>query len=370
MLIVSPFADSVVRFRGPVISELVSRDWEVVVLAPDYTQKSIEQVEALGAKPEKINLDRVGINPFRDLISLVNLVRSFTRYQPDVVFSYQHKPNIYGMLAAKLVGVPARYALIEGLGYAFTSSEGTSKKRLVRFALKILYKLALQGVDKVFFLNPDDREEFLSMKIVGPNQAVLLGGIGVELDKWLATQPHVTPITFTLVARLLREKGIHEYVAAASYIKTKYPDVRFLLIGPLDSNPGSIKDGEVKAWVNDGLVEWVPWTDDIQSYLKETSVYVLPSYREGVPRSVQEAMAMARPVITTDVPGCRETVLHGKNGYLIPPQDSKALIRAMEIFIQNPALIEKMGRESRKLAEERFDAQRFVDRLLMHMEIN
>jgi len=340
------------------------------VLAPDYTEKSIKQVKMLGANPQKIRLDRVGVNPFRDLISIINLMQSFKRNQPDIVLAYQHKPNIYGMLAAKLVGVPARYALIEGLGYAFTSSEGTIKKRLVRFALKALYKLALKGVNKVFFLNPDDREKFLSMKIVGANQAVLLGGIGVELDKWPAAPPHVKPITFTLIARLLREKGVYEYITAASYIRTKYPNVRFLLVGPLDSNPSSIKDSEVKAWVDKGLIEWVPWTDDVQSYLKKTSVFVLPSfYGEGVPRSIQEAMAMARPIITTDTPGCRETVLHGINGYLIPPRNPEALIKAMETFIQDPLLISKMGKESRKLAEERFDARKFADKLLMYMEI-
>jgi lipopolysaccharide/colanic/teichoic acid biosynthesis glycosyltransferase len=184
----------------------------------------------------------------------------------------------------------------------------------------------------------------------------LLGGIGVPLEEWPPAPPHLEPLTFTLIARLLREKGVREFAEAARRVKARHPGVRFLLIGPLDTNPGAIPEAEVRSWVEEGILEWIPWTEDVRPYLRETSVYVLPSYREGVPRSTQEAMAMARPVITTDAPGCRETVIPGVNGFLVPPRDPEALAQAMMKFLEEPHLVERMGKESRRLAEERFDA--------------
>ncbi len=150
-------------------------------------------------------------------------------------------------------------------------------------------------------------------------------------------------------------------------MKDEYPRARFLLVGPVDTNPGAIPEAEVRSWVEEGILEWIPWTEDVRPYLRETSVYVLPSYREGVPRSTQEAMAMARPVITTDAPGCRETVVDGLNGFLVPPGDAEALARAMLHFIENPGLIVSMGEASRRLAEERFDAYKVAERMLREL---
>ncbi|WP_331838638.1 glycosyltransferase family 4 protein [Hydrogenophilus thermoluteolus] len=170
----------------------------------------------------------------------------------------------------------------------------------------------------------------------------------------------------SLVAHMLREKGVLEFVAAARRIKANYPEVRFVLVGGLHPNPGSIQKEEIESWVREGVVEWAGQVADVRPWLAQTSVFVLPSYREGVPRSTQEAMAMARPVITTDAPGCRETVMDGVNGFLIPPRDVDALVAAMERFIANPNLIRSMGTESRRLAEERFDV-RVVNQRLMQI---
>jgi len=177
------------------------------------------------------------------------------------------------------------------------------------------------------------------------------------------------PITFTLAARLLREKGIVEFAQAAQRIKQHYPNTRFLLLGRLDTNPGALREHEVRQWAEAGILEWHGHVPDVRPYFAQTSVYVLPSYREGVPRSTQEAMAMARPVITTDAPGCRETVIDGVNGFLVPPRDVDALVRAMERFILQPELIITMGQASRKLAEERFDVHKINQRILAVMGI-
>ncbi|GAA5337063.1 glycosyltransferase family 4 protein [Thermus thalpophilus] len=321
-----------------------------------------------GAKTLDYSLERTGLSPLADLQTLVTLTTAFVRLRPGMVITFQPKPNVYGILAAALARVPRRYAVVEGLGFAFTPGEESLKKRLVRVILKGLYWLSFSLAHKVFFLNPDDLEEFVSGGLVSRKKAVLLGGIGVPLEDWPPAPPHLEPLTFTLIARLLREKGVREFAEAARRVKALHPETRFLLIGPLDNNPGAIGEEEVRAWVKEGILEWVPWTEDVRPYLRQTSVYVLPSYyREGVPRSTQEAMAMARPVITTDVPGCRETVVPGVNGFLVPPRDIQALVEAMERLILEPSLVEKMGKESRRLAEERFDSRKVNERFLREL---
>lgn len=369
LVLVAPYADSVMRFRGSLISELVARGCKVVVLAPDFTPKIRDVVKLLGAIPEDYRLARTGVNPLHDLLTLWDLVRFFRSFRPEIVLAYQPKPNIYGTLAAWLAGVPGRYALVEGLGFAFTQGEENLKRIMLRTVLRVLYKISLSRAVKVFFLNQDDFGDFQRMGLVRPRKGILLGGIGVDLEEWPPASPHLTPPTFTLIARLLREKGVLEFVEAARLIKARHSEVRFLLIGPLDTNPGAIQEADVRRWVEEGLVEWVPWADDVRPYLRRTSVYVLPSYREGVPRSTQEALAMARPIITTDAPGCKETVVQGKNGFLVPIRDAKALAEAMEEFIREPGLIERMGRESRRIAEDRFDARKFNAKLMEHIGI-
>lgn len=361
--IISPYAPSIVSFRRALIREMIRRGATVYVLAPDYTPAIRASVEQLGAHPLDYPLERTGINPFRDLRSLFYLRRALRALQPDIVMPYNIKPVVYGTLAAHWAGVPHRVALIEGLGYAFIESPSL-RKRAVRWAGQRLYKTALRYAHTVVFLNPDDQREFIRQGLVAPQKTLVLGGIGVDLTEWQPAPPVLEPITFTLAARLLREKGIVEFAQAARIMKQRYPHTRFLLLGGLDTNPGALTEAEVRQWVQAGILEWHGHVSDVRPYFAQTSVYVLPSYREGVPRSTQEAMAMARPVITTDAPGCRETVIDSVNGFLVPPRDVDALVRAMERFIQQPELIVTMGQASRKLAEERFDVNKANQKLL------
>ncbi len=364
VVLVAHYAPSLLLFRAPFIRALVQRGAEVLALAPDYTPELKARVEALGASPLDYPLNRTGLSPWEDLKSFLALWRHLKALKPDAVLAYAAKPVVYGILAAWLAGVPRRVALIEGLGYAFTEGERSWKRRLVQGVLQALYRISLARAHRVVFLNPDDREEFIARGLVRRERAFLLGGIGVPLEDFPPAPPHLEPFTFTLVARLLWEKGVLEFVEAARRVKARHPGVRFLLIGPLDTNPGAIPEREVQAWVEEGIVEWIPWAEDIRPYLRETSVFVLPSYREGVPRSTQEALALARPVITADAPGCRETVVHGVNGFLVPPRDPQALAQAMERFLEDPGLIPKMGEASRRLAEERFNAGEAACKLL------
>ncbi|ALO40406.1 glycosyl hydrolase [Alcaligenes faecalis] len=304
------------------------------------------------------------MNPLRDLWDTWTLSLLLRKLRPDVAFAFSTKPVIYGTLAAWLANVKRRVAMIEGVGFVFTDSAQPLgwRRRMLRFLVSLLYKSALQRADQVIFLNQDDRNEFVSRGLALKERTMVLGGIGVNLEAWRVAPSIRKPVTFLLAARLLREKGVLEYVEAAKQVLAVHPDVRFLLLGGLDSNPGALSQSDVQAWVNEGVLEW-PGHVDIKPWMTQASVFVLPSWREGVPRSTQEAMAMGRPIITTDAPGCRETVIEGVNGYRVPVRDIQALKHAMLLFIENPGMIEPMGEASRRLAEERFDVNMVNARL-------
>ena len=364
-------AFSLLNFRGELIKAMLKRGHEVLALAPDYDETRRTAVSALGAKPIDYSLSRTGLNPFRDLRDFVFLVFLLSRLKPDLLFSYAIKPTIYGTLAGWIVGIPKRFAMIEGLGYAFIQAgeKESLKRRFIRFIAQFLYGLALPRATKVFFLNCNDLEEFVLKGFVPKEKAFLLGPIGVNLEYFKPAPPVKRPLTFLLAGRLLREKGVMEFVEVARRIKAKYPDTRFVLLGGLDTNPGAISREEVEGWVKEGLIEWPGHVPDVRPYIAQASVFVLPSYREGVPRSIQEAMAMGRPIITTDAPGCRETVIPGVNGFLVPVRNVDALVSAMKRFINEPELIDRMGKESRRIAEERFDVHKINQVILEAMGV-
>ena len=362
LAILSSQAFSISNFRGPLIEALASQGVRIFALAPDFDKNTRAQVKALGAIPIDISMQRAGLNPLTDLLCLVRLFFLLRKLQPDVLLGYFIKPVIFGMTAAWLARIPYRVALIEGLGFVFTSN-ASAKRQVLKRIVSGMYKLSLFAANKVVFLNTDDIDEFLAAKLVNSRKIVNLKGIGVNLSTWHSVPTVIEPFTFLLVARLLREKGILEYVEAARLVKAKYPKVRFILLGALDVNPSSLTQKEVDSWVSEGLIEW-PGHVAVQPWLTQTSVFVLPSYREGLPRSTQEAMAMARPVITTDVPGCRETVIDNVNGFLVPARDPAALAHAMFKFVEQPELVKPMGQQSRRLAEKYFDGQQKTQDLI------
>jgi glycosyltransferase involved in cell wall biosynthesis len=364
--IISINAGSLINFRGPLIQALIAEGMRVYALAPDYSDELRQQVNALGAEPVDYNFARTGMNPLMDGFNMFRLAHVLRSLRPDVTFAYCIKPVIFGTLAAWLTRVPYRVGLITGLGYVFTDNGEvwSCKRRFLRASVSLLYRLALGRAQQVVFQNKDDIAEFVQAGLVAAAKVLLISGTGVDLNQWPASPPCSQPITFLLAARLLREKGITQYADAARLVKAQYPEVRFILLGGLDPNPSGLQQAEVQAWVDEGLLEW-PGHVQIQPWLAQTSVYVLPSYyREGVPRSTQEAMAMGRAVITTDAPGCRETVDDGVNGFLVPVRDVNALGATMLRFIENPGLIASMGQQSRRIAEERFDVYIINARLL------
>ena len=357
IVLLSSSSLSLVVFRGEFMRKLAGRGLRVIALAPDFDPSGRERVRGLGAEPMDITLERTGLSPLRDLRDTVRLARLFRRLSPDAVVGYFIKPVIYGSIAATLARVPRRFALIAGLGYIFTDSglRDNWRRKALRFAVSSLYRLALSLCDRVFFLNRDDRDSFLSAGRVAEDKVVLLPSEGIDLDRFSPAPPVTSPIRFLLIARLLREKGLFEFAEAARIVRERHPEAEFHLVGGADPNPGALSPDVVEGWVREGVLEWKGEIADVRPAIAMSSVYVLPSYREGKPISTQEAMAMARPIITTDVPGCRDTVEEGVNGFLVPVRDSRALAEAMIRFVEDPGLIAVMGAQSRRIAERNFD---------------
>jgi glycosyltransferase involved in cell wall biosynthesis len=370
--VIGNLGDTLVRFRGPLIKAMVAAGAEVHAFAPGYTDAERCAVEGMGAVPVDYDLDRAGMNPVRDARAVVALSRELRRRCVDTTFCYFIKPIIYGSIAARLAGVRHRFAMIEGAGYVFSDHQKMSaKRRLLRSGVAGLYKLGLSQVRRVFVLNEDDASLFGEgrIRIVDPTKIVRLEGIGIDLREYpnlpFSRCARDYELTFMMATRLLREKGVREFADAARLVKNRSPSVRFILLGGLDSNPDGLSEGDVQGWVEDGVLEWPGRVSDVRPWLAEADVFVLPSYyREGLPRSILEAMASGRPIITTDWVGCRDTVDHGVNGFLIPIRDPQALADAMLKFVRNPSMAGEMGAESRRLAENRFDVRKINSQIL------
>lgn len=353
---------ALLNFRGNLIKELISKSYEVHAIAANFDSVTKDTLQELGAFTHECDFDKVGINLFKDLKSCFQLYKLLKVIKPDRMLSFFIKPVIYGTVCSFFAGVEHRVAMIEGLGSVFSNagSSRSVKKLLRRFVVTKMYKFSLMLADTVVFLNQDDMDEFNARGVLKKSKATLLGGIGVDLNEWVNEAPVQSPITFVLAARLLREKGIVDYADAARRVKALHPDTRFILLGDTDLNPSSLTHDEINDWVEEGIMEW-PGHVSVIDWLSKASVFVLPSYyREGIPRSSQEALAMGLPIITTDSVGCRETVVDGINGYLIPIKNVDVLVDRMLKFVRNPELISKMGKSSRKLAEQEFSEQKKI----------
>ena len=354
ILIIASLTESLVRFRREMMKAFLAAGYRVTAFAPNLHEDAMQELEELGVGFQTYPLHRANLNPLQDVKTIFTLCRMIKTVKPDLVLAYTIKPVIYGFLAAWLAGVPKRYAMISGLGYAFGTA--TAQQRIVAQVVTQLYRQSLRVNNAVFFQNPDDLNEFVVRGIVPREKTLLINGSGVELERFAPTPLSTDPVSFLLIARLIAEKGVRDYAAAAALLRSKYPSAQFHLVGQLDPSPLAIQVGEVEEWVKAGYLHYHGETNDVRPLIAQASVYVLPSYyREGTPRSVLEAMAMGRPIITTDMPGCRETVIEGENGYLIPPQDHGALAAAMERFLRNPALIPPMGQRSREIATTKYD---------------
>ena len=340
---------NIYNFRKGLIQSLLLEGHEVVAIAPEDGYG--EKLRELGCRFYALEMDNKGSNPFNDLQLTLQLYKVYKKANLDIVLQYTIKPNIFGSIAAKMCNIPS-ICNVTGLGTVFIHNNLTSK------VARLLYKTAFKFPSHVFFQNQDDQNLFISKQLVKSKKTSLLPGSGVDIQ-------HFTPgrreqnkrFTFLLIARILYDKGIVEYVDAVKKLRQLGIDARCQLLGGFDYSSGlGIYKVKVDYWEEEGLIEYLGATDDVRPYIHNADCVVLPSYREGTPRSLLEAASQGKPLIATDVPGCRETVINDYNGYLCEVKNANDLSEKMEKMCKTSIeCLEEMGKNSRKLAESRFD---------------
>ena len=364
ILLIGTSPTSLINFRKELIKSLIVNGHQVIVMASKSTSTEVEEIKNLGVEYIDYSVERNSLNPLADLKTLLNFIKVFTSENPDIVLAYTIKPVVWGGLASRLFKFNF-YALITGLGFAF---QGDSfKRKLLTKLVVFLYKAALKKSKAIIFQNIDNGNVFIEKGIIPKSKAYVVNGSGVDLEKYNVENLPRGNIIFLCISRLLGEKGLKEYAEAAKIVKNKFPDVEFNLIGPEDSSPDAILLNEVNTWSD--YINYKGSTDDVRPHIKDSHVYVLPSYHEGLPRSTLEAMSMGRPVLTTNAVGCKETVEEGVNGFKAPVKSSEALAKKMIWFIENSDQIGRMGIESRKMVEDKFDVHKVNKEMLKIMEI-
>lgn len=346
----------IANFRAGLISALHEDGHELIVVSPpdDYT----EILQQMGCTTIALRMDRNGTNPLSEAKLMTAIYRQLAQLRPDYVFGYTIKNNIYAGMACRRLGIPFA-PNVTGLGPAF------NRRGLLNKVVRRLYLSAFRDARMVFFQNTEDRQTFLEVGLVAPEFARLLPGSGVDLERFKEMPlPSSPPVRFLLIARMLRDKGVGQFAEAAAQVRAEHPEAEFQLLGPLDHAAKSrIEMAEIDAWRSAGVLSYLGATTDVRPYIEQAHCVVLPSYyREGTPRSLLEAAAMGRPLITTNMPGCQDTLRDGVSGYLVRPQESEDLARAFKRFLAlSPEERQAMGQAGRKFMEDRFDEQLVID---------
>lgn len=363
--ILSSHTPSLFWFRTDMMKEFINRGYQVYALGNEEEDKWTAKFAENGIIYQHINVSRTGVNPLDDKKTLDSIKEKLKAIMPDKIFTYQAKTIIYGSIAANSLGITEVYPLIAGMGSAFLSNN--IKTILIRLVMTTLYKKSMKKCPVVFFQNRDDEQIFRDCGIIKSQKVVMIHGSGVNTDKFRALPLPDKP-AFLCISRLIRDKGVYEYLEACKMLKKEYPEIRCLLVGPYDTNPSALKPEELKPFIEAGI-EYFGEQEDVRPFLVQCSVFILPSYREGTPKTNLEAMACGRAVITTDAPGCKETVVDGENGFLVPVKDSKAVFNKMKWFVEHPEKVGTMGAKGRSMVEEIFDVKEVNETICQAMGI-
>ncbi|MFL2703252.1 MAG: glycosyltransferase family 4 protein [Gammaproteobacteria bacterium] len=359
ILILGTVPNDLLNFRADLIKDIIKKNHEVIISSSSLDPNSTIHMNNLGVAYEAIFLNRHGLKIGGDIKTLIDLLKIFKKQKPHLVLAHGIKLVIWGGISASIRNIPF-FALITGLGFAF---QGKSlKRRLLTKLVSFLYKIALKKSKAVIFQNKDNRDLFIKKGIVPRSKTHIVNGSGVDIKKYSYTKQPDNDVSFLLVSRLLGEKGLREYAAAAKIVKAKFHNIKFDLVGAEDASLDAIPLEEVISWSN--YVNYNGSTLDVRPYIKKCHVYVLPSYHEGLPRSTLEAMSMGRPILTTNATGCKETVDEGINGFMVPIGSIKKLAEKMIWFIENKDKIQTMGEQSRIIVESRFDVRRVNEDML------
>lgn len=366
VVVLSSFTTSLFWFRIDMMKSFLEEGYEVVAVGEAPEEQWAEKFQELGIRYRSIPVQRNGMNPLHDLKTLAALRKLLKEEKPDKIFAYQAKTVIYGGIAARLCGIGEVYPLIAGVGSVFLG-DGL-KRKLVRSILVTEYRMGMKKAPHIFFQNSDDLKVFTDNRIIPAQKVVMLNGSGVNIEKFTPT-PLPEEVSFLCISRLIRDKGVCEYLDAAREIHKRHPNVRCVLVGPYDTNISAIRPEDLRPYIEDGSIEYAGEQKDVYPYLRCCTAYVLPSYHEGTPKTVLEAMACGRPTITTDAPGCRETVTDGVNGYLVPVKDVAAIVEAMEKIISEPEKTAEMAINARRIAEDKYDVNKVNKRIKQTMNI-
>ena len=366
IILLSGSGDTVAWFRLDFLNEFLLRSYKVYVLAPDIRDDLKPELINMGIEFIQIKLERKGFNVLNLISSVFELAKLFKEIQPNIIFSYTHKAILSGSLAAKISGFSNTFSMVTGTGHIFDNQ--TKKEKVIKFIGSLTLRLALRFNKLVFFQNPDDQALFVKNNIVLSQKTKLVNGSGVNLDKFSVSPLPSEPV-FLCMSRLIKSKGLEEFARAAKRVKKLYPEARFILYGYPDDHPDSIDENEIISnWLNDFGVEYFGYAENPIDAINECSIFVLLSYKEGTPRVVLEGMAKGRPIITTDAPGCRETVKNGVNGFLVPRFDDLEAANAMTKLL-SAELRKEMGKESRKFCELKFNVLDVNNTLLSDMGV-
>ena len=352
ILVISPKNKTVFNFRGDLIKDMIAKGHEVMVVGPN--KEYVEDIMALGVTEFiEIPLVKDNTSVSGDLAYYKKLKAVMKEKKPELVFGYTIKPVVYGSLAAKSAKVPNIHAMVTGLGRVYAS--GGIKTKVIRMVTKILYTQAFKACEKVIFQNDDDIKELVGAKYLPAEKAMKVDGSGVNMDRFARTELPEQPV-FLMVSRIIREKGVMEYCEAARTVKKAHPEARFILLGGFDVSIGALKKEDIQSYIEDGTIEFPGEVKDPVSFYNQCSVFALPSYyREGLPRTILEAMSCGKAVITTDWPGCREAVIDGENGYLVEVKNAEMLADRMKKLVEDRFLLEKMANEAYELCKSTYE---------------
>lgn len=362
--IISADSETLVSFRGHLIEMLRADGISVAYIGPAVDVATRHWLDARAVAIREISISRNTLAPLADCRTFFLLWRTLGELAPDAVLTTRVKSSVYGQLAAVLAGIRYRFAFVTGLGYAFVERPRDRRWRLINHAARALYGLGLRRATAVAFQNVDDERDFRAWRLV-PDRvpSTVVNGSGVD-TAYYTYVPISDRMNCLFTGRLLIDKGIGELIEAARIVKARRPEVTFTVAGPTETNPSAFALDALQAAVKEGVIEYVGTASDVRPLIAACRIFVLPSYREGTPRSILEAMAMGRPVVTTDVPGCRETVEPGRNGILVPPRNAAALAAAILELMGDTERVTRMGQESRRIAEEKYEVRQVTDRLL------
>lgn len=365
IIFIAPQTKSLINFRGDLMIDIINKGYEVIAITPEKEQEDFFKKNNIKVSLIKLNKNSTSI--LKTISYYRKLKKIIKKENPDKVFSYTIKPVIFGSIAAHKAGVKDIYSLVCGLGYVYTANN--LKHKILQLICGKAYKIAFKYNKRVIFQNQDDMNEFTERKYLKKEKCELVNGSGVNLSKFKRNKLPKN-ISFLMVSRILKEKGVLEYFEAAKRVKEKHDNIKFTYVGQLDEGKNAIKYEDLRQYIDKKIVKYIPYTKCVEEYYKKCSVFVLPSYyREGIPRTLIEATAMGRPIITTNMPGCKETIINNKNGIFVATKNVEQLTKAMLYMIENSNRLQNMGNESYKICINKFDITIINKQMLKIMDI-